>query len=194
MKLRAPSPSNKAFETSPVPEKEAAQEEIGYQESRDKKQKLNLVNIPPPETLLSLRRHAKDRYRPESDDHEGSIYIPMPKERLHMAKLYRNQIIKGIKRDKEKERLNQDLVVVKSDSRPPGNGGADSNPIEVTPKKDEIRKPGAVCVDAQSPRGNRIVMPPCISVVPKMVNKNNLIGLHRAKRAHKPRPKSPRAQ
>ena len=194
MKLRAPSPTNKAFETSPIPEKEAAQEEIGYQESKDKKQKLNLVNMPPPETLLSLRRQAKDRYRPESDDHEGNIYIPLPKERLHMAKMYRNQIIKGIKRDKDKERLNQDLVAVKSDSRPPENGRAEANPIEVTPKKEEIRKPGAVRVDAQSPGGNQIVMPPCISVVPKMVNKNNLIGLHRAKRTHKHRPKSPRAQ
>ena len=169
---------------------------------REKKQKtVNLVNMPPPETLLTLRRHAKDRYGREDDEYEGNIYIHGQKERLNMAKMYRNQILKGIKREKDKNKLNQDLMVVKAEpglkeDRAGSKQAApvEVSPVQVTPRKledDRRKSTAAVQADARAALGNQIVMPPCVSVVPKMVNKNNLIGLRRAKRPRKQHPRSP---
>lgn len=204
--------------TGPADQEEPAGEEQCFEESpgltkkvhfpakdaadRENKQKtVNLVNMPPPETLLTLRRHAKDRYGREDDEYEGNIYIHGPKERLNMAKLYRHQVLKGIKRDRDKTKLNQDLMVVKTaPGSKEGCGGpkeaatVEVSPVQVTPRKfqDDRRKSTvAVQADARAALGNQIVMPPCVSVVPKMVNKNNLIGLHRAKRPWKQYPKSP---
>lgn len=219
--LRGPSPANADLETGPADPEEPAGEEQCFEESpglakkvhfppkdatdREKKQKtVNLVNMPPPETLLTLRRHAKDRYGREDDEYDGNLYIHGPKERLNMAKLYRNQILKGIKRDKDKNKLNQDLVMVKTDpgSKEDREGSKEEavpvevSPVQVTPRKfadDRRKSTAAVQAEARAALGHQIVMPPCVSVVPKMVNKNNLIGLHRAKRHWKQHPKSPPA-
>lgn len=98
--------------------------------------------MPPPEAVQDLRRRAKDRYSTEEDVDGLSNLIVMPKERLHMAKMYRNQIIKGIKREKDKERLNQDLHIVQSDQNMHKEGPLLNSPISVTPQKhvDEIKR------------------------------------------------------
>lgn len=166
------------------------------------------MNMPPPETRV--QRPAKDRYGREDDEHEAKIYVHLPKERIHMAKLYRNQIIKGIKRDKDKK-LNQDLMIVKTDPRLKEQAQVeariDVSPVHVAPQKLQYdrRRPSYVMevvhhgssgkgsrVQAEARAlGTQIVMPPCVAVVPQRINKNNLIGLHRTKRNLKPFPGSP---
>ena len=111
----------------------------GGNEDEMQRKALNYVNMPPPELVVgdqATTQRGKDRYMRVEYDPEENVFIHLPKERMNMAKIYRNQIFKAIKRERNNiKKQNSDLKMLKLNEKIGLAQTCGQSPLVVTPKK-----------------------------------------------------------